>query len=441
MSLQTIRSMKAFVTIWLGQVISGVGSGLTSFALSIWVYQQTGSITQFTLIFFCGAVAGGVTLPFAGTLVDRWDRRSAMLIANSGASLTTLLAAVLLFTGSLAVWHVYVFVMIRAVFGSLLGMAFSAATTLLVPKRHYGRASGMLQMTQASAQVVSPLLAGILLGPIGLQGILFVDFASYLAALSMLLLVRVPRPEVTAESKSRSASEPRSAIYGWTYIKERRGLLALLVYFAAVNFILGSTTILFTPMVLSFASAEVLGMILSVSGLGFLCGSLAMSLWGGTKNRLFGVLGYGFVFGFCNVLVGLRPSAPLIAAAAFGMYFFLPIINGCSQAIWQSKVPPDVQGRVFAVRRLIGASTVPLGYIVAGPLADHVFEPLVAGGRLGPSIRQLVGEGPGRGIGVMFIMAGVVTMLAQLAGYLYTPLRRVEDDLPDVVPDVALSGT
>lgn len=433
--------MKAFVTVWLGQVISAVGSGLTGFALSIWVYQQTGSVTQFTLIFFLGAVAGGVTLPFAGTLVDRWARRSVMLAANSGASLTTLAAAFLLFNGSLAVWHVYVFVMIRAVFGSLLGTALSAATTQLVPTRHYGRASGMLQMTQASAQVVSPLLAGILLGPIGLQGILFVDFASYLAALSTLLLVRVPKPAATAEGKTAGTPAARSAVYGWTYIRERRGLWALLVYFAAVNFILGSTTILFTPMVLGFASAEVLGRILSVSGVGFLCGSLAMSLWGGTKNRLFGVLGYGFAFGLCNVLVGLRPSATLIAAAAFGMYFFLPIINGCSQAIWQSKVQPDVQGRVFAVRRLIGASTVPLGYVVAGPLADHVFEPLVAGGWLGPGIRPLVGEGPGRGIGLMFVIAGILTMLAQVAGYLYTPLRRVEDDLPDVVADVALSET
>lgn len=444
MSVRAERGMRAFVYVWLGQLVSGIGSGLTSFALGIWVYQRTGSATQFTLIFFFSALAGGASLPVAGTLADRWDRRSAMLFGNTGAALTTLLAAVLLFTGRLETWHVYVFIMARTVFGSFSAPAFAAATTQLVEKRHFGRASGMMQMTQASAQVVSPLLAGALIGEIGLQGIIFVDFATYLAALFALLLVRIPRPETAAGAGAAGAGGgpvPRSATYGWTYIRERRGLLALLVYFAAVNFVLGSTTVLFTPMILSFATAEVLGTILSISGVGFLCGSLLMSLWGGPSNRVAGVLGGGGLFGLCSVVIGLRPSAAVIAAGAFGMFFLLPVVNGCSQAIWQSKVLPEVQGRVFAVRRMIGASTLPLAYLVAGPLADHVFEPLVAGGPVGEGLRSLVGEGRGRGIGLMFITAGALTVLAQLGGYLYAPLREVEQELPDAVPDVALSGT
>jgi len=442
MSIRAERRMKAFVYVWLGQLVSGIGSGLTSFALGIWVYQRTGSATQFTLIFFFSTLAGGASLPLAGTLIDRWDRRSAMLFGNTGAAVTTLLAAVLVFTGRLEIWHVYVGVTIRTVFGSFIAPALAAATTQLVPKRHFGRASGMLQMTQASAQIVSPLLAGVLLAPIGLQGIIFVDFATYLVALLSLALVRIPRPEPTAAGEARGGgSLPRSAIYGWTYIQERRGLLALLIYFAAVNFVLGSTTVLFTPMILSFTSAEVLGTILSVSGIGFLCGSLLMSLWGGPSNRIAGVLGCGGLFGLCSMLIGLRPSAAVIAVGAFGMFFLLPVVNGCSQAIWQSKVLPDVQGRVFAVRRMIGASTLPLAYLVAGPLADHVFEPLVAGGRVGQGLRFVIGEGRGRGIGLMFVSAGVLTVLAQFAGCLYEPLRDVEEELPDVIPDVALSGT
>jgi MFS family permease len=444
MSVRAERGIRTFVYIWLGQLVSGIGSGLTSFALGIWVYQQTGSATQFTLIFFFSSIAGGASLPLAGTLADRWDRRSAMLFGNTGAALTTLLAAVLLSTGRLEIWHVYVGIMVRTVFGSLVGPAFSAATTQLVEKRHFGRASGMLQMTQASAQVVSPLLAGALMGAIGLRGIIFIDFATYLAALLSLLIVRIPRPEPAAGEAGAAADRspvPRSAIYGWTYIRERRGLLALLIYFAAVNFVLGSTTVLFTPMILSFATAEVLGTILSISGVGFLCGSVLMSLWGGPSSRVAGVLIGGGLFGLCSVVIGLRPSAAIIAAGAFGMFLLLPVVNGCSQAIWQSKVLPEVQGRVFAVRRMIGASTVPLAYLLAGPLADHVFEPLVAGGAVGDRLRAIIGEGRGRGIGLMFITAGALTVLAQLAGYLYAPLREVEEELPDVVPDVALSGT
>lgn len=443
MSVRAERGMRTFVYVWLGQLVSGIGSGLTSFALGIWVYQRTGSATQFTLIFFFSALAGGASLPLAGTLADRWERRSAMLLGNTGAALTTLLAAILLFTGRLENWHVYVFIMARTVFGSFVAPAFAAATTQLVEKRHFGRASGMLQMTQASAQVVSPLLAGALIGKIGLQGIIFVDFATYLAALLSLLLVRIPRPESAAAAGAAGdrGVVPRSATYGWTYIRERRGLLALLVYFAAVNLVLGSTTVLFTPMILSFATAEVLGTILSISGVGFLCGSVLMSLWGGPSNRVAGVLGGGLLFGLCSMVIGLRPSAAIIAGGAFGMFFLLPVVNGCSQAIWQSKVLPEVQGRVFAVRRMIGSSTLPTAYLVAGPLADYVFEPLMTGGPVGAGLRALVGEGRGRGIGLMFITAGALTMLAQLAGYLYAPLRDVEEELPDVVPDVALSGT
>ncbi|MFL6332856.1 MAG: MFS transporter [Pyrinomonadaceae bacterium] len=435
------RGIHVFTLIWLGQLFSTIGTGLTNFAVGIWVYQRTGSATQFALIVLFGGLPSGLILPLAGALTDRWDRRTTMILSHSGAALTTLAAAVLLSAGRLEVWHVYVGVTLRGIFSAFLNPALLASTTLLVPQRHFGRASGMLQSVQASSQVVSPLLAAILLGRIQLRGILVIDFVSYLAAITPLLLVSIPSPERAAGSKTGGGSLLREIAYGWTYIRERHGLLALLVYFAAVNFVLGSTVVLFTPMILSFTSAEVLGTILSVSGIGFLCGSLVMSVWGGPKNRVGGVLGFGFAFGLCCVLVGLRPSAMQVAAGAFGMYFALPFVNGCSQAIWQSKIPPDVQGRVFAIRRIIVASTLPVAYLIAGPLADRVFEPLVRSEYLTRIIQADIGQGPGRGIGLMFIFAGVLTMLAQLCGYLYDPLRRVEDDLPDAVPSVILTGT
>lgn len=435
------RGTYVFMSILLGYLISTIGTGLTNFALGIWVFQRTGSATQFALIVLFGGLPSGLVLPVAGALIDRWDRRTTMIVAHTGAALTTLAAAVLLSLGRLEVWHIYVGVTIRGCFSSFLNPAFLASTTMLVPKRHFGRAGGMLQSVQAAAQVVSPLLAAILIGRIHLPGILLIDFLSYLAAIIPLLLVSIPKPERAAGGESGGGSLPREIAYGWTYIRERHGLLALLVYFAAVNFVLGSTIVLFTPMILSFTSAEVLGTILSVSGVGFLSGSFVMSIWGGPKKRVGGVLGFGFVFGLCCVLVGLRPSAMQVAAGAFGMYFVLPFVNGCSQAIWQSKIPPDVQGRVFAIRRMLVASTLPLAYLIAGPLADKVFEPLVRSDFFTRIIRADIGQGPGRGIGLMFIVAGTLTMLAQLCGYLYGPLRRVEDDLPDVALDVVLTGT
>jgi hypothetical protein len=215
-------------------------------------------------------------------------------------------------------------------------------------------------------------------------------------------------------------------------------LLALLIYFAAVNLIVSSVNVLLTPMILRFSTPQVLGTILSVTGLGFLCGSLVMGVWGGPKRRVIGVLSFGMVFGFFSVLIGLRPSVPLIATGTFGMFFALPIVNGSSQAIWQSKTPLNVQGRVFAVRRLIAASTVPIAYLMAGPLADRVFEPLMASAALKRSVGRIIGVGSGRGIALMFIVAGVLTMLAQVFGYLHPRLRQIETELPDAPAEAAL---
>jgi MFS family permease len=434
MVLNTTNGMRAFTYIWLGQLISSIGTGLTNFALGIWVYQTTGSVTKFTLIALFSGLPGALLLPLTGALIDRWDKRIVMISSISGAALVTLAAALLLSRGQLAVWHVYLGVTIRATFISLLNPAMLAATTVLVPKQHLGRSAGMFQTLQASTQVISPLLAAILMSRILLLGIFLVDFLSYLVALTILLIVRFG-PQLAAVGSSKRDSLRSEIPRGWTYIRERPGLLALLIYFATVNLVLGCTTILFTPMILSFTTSQVLGTILSISGIGFLSGSLAMSLWGGPKNRVPGILNFGLAFGFCSVIVGLRPSPVLISLGAFGMYFFLPIVNGCSQAIWQSKIPVDLQGRVFAVRRMIGASTLPVAYLIAGPLADQVFEPLA----MKQSFGGLIVRGPGRGIGLMFIVAGIFTMLAQLGGYLYVPLRRVERNLADAIPDPVIS--
>jgi hypothetical protein len=181
-------------------------------------------------------------------------------------------------------------------------------------------------------------------------------------------------------------------------------------------------------------SPDVFGYLASIVGIGMLAGTLVMSAWGGPKRRVNGVLGFLMLAGAAMILMGLRPSIPLMAVAGFGLMFTMPIINGSSQAIWQSKVPPDLQGRVFSVRRMIAWSTLPLAYMIAGPLADNVFKPmLVEGGALAGSVGRVLGVGPGRGIGLMFVVIGFLAILAAGSGYLNPRIRRVEDELPDAV--------
>ena len=429
---------RIFTVIWSGQLVSTIGSGLTGFALGVWIYEQTGSVTLFAMNMLAFALPNLLVAPLAGALADRWDRRHVMILSDSGAGLSTLAIALLMLTGRLEIWHIYVATAFSSGFSTFQWPAYSAATTLLVPKQQLGRAGGMTQIGEAASQLISPILAGALYVTAGLESIILIDFATFAFAIFTLLLVRFPRPEVTAEGAAGKGSLLQEALYGWRYITVRAGLLGLLLYFASINFLYGMLGPLIQPMLLDMTTPDLLGVLFSIVGVGMLAGTLVMSAWGGPKRRIVGVLGSGFVGSLFLLLLGLRPSLPLIAAAGFGAMFTFPIMNASSQALWQSKVAADVQGRVFAARRMIAWSTGPLAIILAGPLADRVFEPLLAaGGPLAGSVGRIIGVGPGRGTGFLFMVIGILAALASLLAYVNPRVRHVEDELPDAVAEEA----
>ncbi len=428
------KGFRTFLLVWFGQLISLTGTGLTGFALGVWVYQRTGSVTQFSLIALSTTLPGIVFSPLAGALVDRWDRRWAMFIADAGASLCTLTMCVLLFLGRLQVWEIYLLMGLSSTVAAFQWPAYSAATTLLVPKEQLGRASGMVQIAEAMAQIGSPAIAGLMMGIFPIFSILLIDFFTYVFALFTLLITRFPRPESTAEDKARKGSLLGEAAFGWKFMTARPGLLGVLLYFASLNFATGFAQVLFTPLVLTVTTPAVLGLIWSVGGVGFLAGSLAMSIWGGPRQRIVGILSAGLLEGLMLLAIGLPPRVVFLAAAVFVFFMAEPVIGACSQATWQVKTPPEIQGRVFAVRRMIAWSAMPLSYLFAGPLADRVFTPLlVQGGPLANSLGRLIGVGPGRGIALFFVVTGIVVIAATGAGFLYPRLRRLETELPDTV--------
>lgn len=427
--------MRTFTKIWFGQLVSLIGSGLTQFALGVWVYQKTDSVTQLSLILLFSVLPGILLFPVTGVLVDRWDRRKVLIASDSLAAFGTLAVVLLLFGNQLAIWHIYLVTAVISIAGSFQWPAFSASMTMLVPQGQLGRAGGMMQFNFATAGILGPLLAGVLMTLIDLQGIIFIDFATFLIALTTLLLVHIPNPEKTDAGQAAQASFWREAMVGWQYIKSRQGLVALLLFFAIFNFSIGLAQALFLPLILSVGSTVALGNVTAVGSAGMLLGSLVMTAWGGPKRRIHGVLGFTIICGFFIGMFGILASVPIFMVAAFGNLFATPIINASNQAIWQSKVAPDVQGRVFSTRSMIGWSTAPLAYLLAGPLADRVFEPLLAvdGPLANTIIGQTIGTGPGRGIALLYILVGLVPMLAGGLGYLYSHLRLVEDELPNVV--------
>jgi DHA3 family macrolide efflux protein-like MFS transporter len=429
-----VTGFGTFEVVWFGQLISYIGSGLTNFALGVWVYQRTASVTQFALIAFFAGLPGLLAAPFAGALVDRWDRRLVMLWCDLGSGIRTLVVALLLLAGALRTWHVYVAVAVVSLLRSLHLPAYIAATSTLVPKGQIGRASGMMQFGQAAGDTLAPLFAGVMIGAVGMAGVLLVDFATFLFAVLTLALVQVPRPAASAAARAARGSLTREAALGWTFVKARPGLWGLLLYFAMCNLVFSVAMVLVVPLVLSFSVPAVLGRVQAVAGCGLVAGSLVMSITGGPRRRIHGVLGCGLLLSVALVVVGWRPSAPLIAAGLFLLLFLAAIVNGCSQAIWQVKVPADVQGRVFAVRRMFAQFTAPVGQISAGPLADRCFRPLlVAGGPLAGSVGRVLGVGPGRGIGLLYVCLGVVPIVSSLWGYAQPRVRNVEDELPDAL--------
>nr|QEO74432.1 major facilitator transporter [uncultured bacterium] len=421
--------------LWTGQTVSAIGSSLTAFSLGVWVYQKSGSVTQFALIFLLAALPKILLAPVAGALVDRWNRRTAMFLGDTGAALSTLAVALLLWADRLAVWHIYAATAAGAIFGTLQMLAYSAATTQLVEKKDLGRANGMVQTSFALSHLAAPAIAGFLLAAIGLRGVILVDFATFLAALAMLLIVRIP--DLRGEARARK-HVLRDAFYGLEYLKVRPGLIALLALFAIMNLSLGFLQSLVTPLVLTFASPRELGVIASVSGSGMLVGGLLMTAWGGPKRRLVqGVLAFTLLQGCVLFLAGLRPNGVLVAIGGFLFMFFNPLISGCCLTLWQRKVEPEAQGRVFAMRQMIAWSTLPLAYLLAGPLADGVFEPLLAaGGPLAGSVGRILGVGPGRGTGLLIVVLGLLNVLSALAGSFYPRLRNLDAEVPDAAAPV-----
>jgi DHA3 family macrolide efflux protein-like MFS transporter len=432
MTQRASRGFWTFTLIWFGQLISLTGSGLTSFALGVWVYQTTDSATSYALVILCTMAPNILLSPVAGALVDRWDRRWAMLLSDTGAGLSTLVIVLLLnFNKRGALWPILLATAASSAFSAFQWPAYAASTSLLVPKEQLGRANGMMQFAQAVGYIASPALAGYLVTTIQVRGVISIDFITFAFAVFTLLLVRIPKPEISGEGRK---SLIHDIAFGLRYLTKRPGLMGLLILFAISNFLLGLIMALFTPMVLSFTNADVLGVMTSIGTLGMLFGGGLMMVWGGPKRRIYGVLGCMLLEGLALLISGTHPSIPLVTAAAFGFFFFFSIDGASNDSIWQSKVAPDVQGRVFGMRSTIAMFSMIPAYALAGPLADDVFEPLLATtGPLATSVGKIIGVGQGRGIGLMFIFAGMLTTLAAVGAYTHPRIRRVEDELPDAI--------
>lgn len=438
------NGFRTFLIIVIGQLLSMMGSGLTGYALGFWIYAETGNATPFALVALFSTLPRILFAPLAGVLADRFNRRRIMLFADSVDAFITFVVAALLFTGRLEVWHIYVVAFSSAIFGAFQQPAFQASITMLVRKEDLARASSIQQMGQAIEMLLTPAIAGVLFSAVGLNGIILIDLLTYGFAVGALLLVRIPQPEyVPQNAPGEKNSMWSDARFGWNYLRQRPGLFTLLWYFAAINFFLSLSGVLSTPLVLGFATPAAAGLVGTVGGAAMLISSIIMSSWGGPKHRKVpALIFYIAIAGTGFALTGLLPQVWLAALGRAWLLFFIPWASALSQATFQTKVAPEVQGRVFAIRGMIAQSISPIAQGLAGPLADGIFTPLLLpGGALAATwVGDLMGVGAGRGIGLIFVISSLAMWAMSALVYANPRVRNVETELPDVLPDTPASA-
>ncbi len=411
---------------------------MSSFALMIWVWQKTGQATATVLTGISGLIPSLIVGLIAGVLIDRWDRKHVMILSDLAAGLSSIIILLLYSTGQLQVWHLYVTTAIAGASGTFQYLAYSASITLMLPKEQYARASGLQSLSEYGSKIGAPIIAGILITVIGISGILLIDIITFLFAVSTLLFIHIPNPTQTPQAKASRGTFLQDAAVGFRYIFGRPGLLGLLVILLAFTTAESLGYPLILPMILARTGNNeiILGTVQSVLGIGGVIGSVLLTIWGGPRRKVYGVLVCVALTGlFGDALMGLGQSLPVWITAAIFLEVFIPVLYGSYQAIWQSKIEPEIQGRVFAARDLMVHIAQPVSMILTGLLSDKVLEPaLMPNGSLAPILGGLVGTGPGAGMGLLLVIAGLLSALAGLAGFAFSSVREVEIRLRDYQP-------
>lgn len=430
-----LKGMRGFILVWIGQVFSMIGSQMTNFAMGIWAWEKTGQATPLAMVAFFSFTPLIIFSPIAGVFVDRWNRKWVMALSDIGAGLVTLVIFILMATGNLEIWHLYITGIVSGVFSAFQWPAYSAAITLMVPKKHYARTSGMISMAGSSVGIVAPILAGFLIPIIGTVGIIAIDLVTLLIALGFLFPIFIPEPK-KKDPDHRSGAFFRELKYGFQYILDRKPLLYLQLVFFLGNLFFTLAYTLLDPMILATTqgNSTILGSVKSAGAIGGLLGGIVLTAWGGPKKKIHGVLMGWISCGLLGLgLMGVGRSLPFWLAAHFLMMVVNPLLNGSNQAIWQMKTAPEVQGRVFSVRRLVAQITAPISMAVAGPLADNVFEPAFSSSahRLSKILSPIFGTGPGAGMSVLILLSGILVAGVGIGAYQIRQIRYVEKLIPD----------
>ena len=427
--------MRAFYVLWAGQFVSIFATRMTHFAIALWAWDLTGTATGLVLVVVASFVPKVILGPFAGTLIDRWNRKLVLALSDAGAAVSTAVLLVLFATGKAQIWHLYVTGAFSGAFSAFQYPAYSAVVATMVSKDQFARVNGMRAVVGSASGIGAPLLAGALLALVDIPAILILDLVTFSAAFGTLLVVHIPQPVRSDEGETGRGSILRETQQGLRYILARRSLTAIFLLFTLSNIHAAFGYPLMTPMILAKTGDDsvVLGLVQSAGSIGFLAGGLLMSLWGGPARRIHAINLSFILWGVLGTFVfGPAWSLPLWMIGSFLMALFNPIINSAYIAILQSKVAPDLQGRIFGLEDTISTVSFPIGQLIAAQLADRVLEPaMTSGTALADALGPIFGTGAGAGMGVLIVLGGLMAIGNGFLGYLIKPIRDIEELMPD----------
>ncbi|MBC2748678.1 MAG: MFS transporter [ANME-2 cluster archaeon] len=396
-----------FHQIWFGEFISMIGSGLTIFALGVYVYQQTHTASSYTLILLCVFVPPFLLKPFGGILADRYDRRLMMLIGDLGATLGLLFILFMMLKGDIQLWQIYLGIATSSTFSAFQEPAFKALVTDFLPEDQYAKASGLMQLATSSQYLISPFLAGILLTIIDIKFIFMIDISTFLIASVIIIWIRKTLgTNKTEQPKQDFIADFKEGIYEFS---RNKGVVWLVGTIMIVLFFVGLLQSLFFPMLLSLTDPKTTGITQSICASGMLIGSLFICLFG-SKSKHVKVLSISlFLAGLFFANIGLSTSIIFITMAGFMFFAVLPFVNTSIEVLIRKNIDNKKQGRVWSIISTITYLGSIVAFVVAGFLADKVFNPLLeVNGKLTGTVGSIIGMGEGRGIGLILIISGII---------------------------------
>ncbi|MGC9520966.1 MAG: MFS transporter [Anaerolineae bacterium] len=402
---------RPFFTIWVGQQISLLGSMLAGFALIWWVTETTGSATKLATLSLLQMLPSIVLGPFVGALIDRWHRRTVMLVADTIVAIFSGWLAYLFWTNALQMGHVYLIMVVRALGGTFHWSAMSASTSLMVPKDQLARVAGMNQSVHGIWNIISPPLGALLIAALPLHDVMLMDVITAMLAIGPLFFVVIPQPvrrDIDTETAKGFGAILRDMREGLTYVWGWPGLMVLMILASVVNLMLNPAFSLLPLFVTEHfgKGALELGWMNSAWGIGLVVGGLVLSAWGGFKRKIITTQMGLFVMGIAAIVAGIAP--PTAFALALGALFLSgaanPITNGPLNAIFQSVIPPEMQGRVFTLIGSAAGAMSPLGMAIAGPVAERF------------------------GVTSWFVAGGVVCIVMSIIGLLTPAVMQIEDN-------------